>query len=79
MRVREIVESHGIIWIGPKPEHIRTMGDKIEAKAHRRALGLPLVPAPTARSRTSTKPGGSPPNRLPGHRSRPPRAAAGAA
>src|SRR5947209_18802961 len=27
----EIVESHNIIWIGPKPEHIRTMGDKIEA------------------------------------------------
>ena len=28
----EIVESHNIIWVGPKPEHIRTMGDKIEAK-----------------------------------------------
>ena len=24
--------AHGIIWIGPKPEHIRMMGDKIEAK-----------------------------------------------
>ena len=24
----EIVEAHGITWIGPKPEHIRTMGDK---------------------------------------------------
>ena len=31
-RFAEIVEAHGIIWIGPKPEHIRTMGDKIEAK-----------------------------------------------
>ena len=31
-RFAEIVESHNIIWIGPKPEHIRTMGDKIEAK-----------------------------------------------
>ena len=40
----EIVESHGIIWIGPKPEHIRTMGDKIEAKRTAAALGLPLVP-----------------------------------
>ncbi len=40
----EIVESHGIIWIGPKPEHIRTMGDKIEAKRTAGALGLPLVP-----------------------------------
>jgi len=40
----EIVEAHGIIWIGPKPEHIRTMGDKIEAKRTAGALGLPLVP-----------------------------------
>ena len=40
----EIVESHGIIWIGPKPEHIRTMGDKVEAKRSAGALGLPLVP-----------------------------------
>jgi len=40
----EIVEAHGIIWIGPKPEHIRTMGDKVEAKRTAGALGLPLVP-----------------------------------
>ena len=40
----EIVESHDIVWIGPKPEHIRTMGDKIEAKRSAGALGLPLVP-----------------------------------
>ncbi|MEO6360725.1 MAG: acetyl-CoA carboxylase biotin carboxylase subunit [Sphingomicrobium sp.] len=40
----EIVEHHGIIWIGPKPDHIRTMGDKIEAKRTAAALGLPLVP-----------------------------------
>ena len=40
----EIVESHNLIWIGPKPEHIRTMGDKIEAKATAAKLGLPLVP-----------------------------------
>jgi acetyl-CoA carboxylase, biotin carboxylase subunit len=40
----EIVESHGIKWIGPKPEHIRTMGDKVEAKRTAGALGLPLVP-----------------------------------
>jgi len=39
----EIVESHGITWIGPKPEHIRTMGDKIEAKRTAGAIGLPLV------------------------------------
>ena len=40
----EIVELHNIIWVGPKPEHIRTMGDKIEAKRTAAKLGLPLVP-----------------------------------
>jgi len=40
----EIIEAHGIIFVGPKPEHIRTMGDKIEAKRTAGALGLPLVP-----------------------------------
>jgi acetyl-CoA carboxylase biotin carboxylase subunit len=43
-RFAEIVESHGIVWIGPKPEHIRVMGDKIEAKRTAAKLGLPLVP-----------------------------------
>src|SRR5215217_462204 len=40
----EIVEAHNITWIGPKPEHIRTMGDKVEAKRTAGKLGLPLVP-----------------------------------
>ncbi len=40
----EIVEAHGITWIGPKPEHIRTMGDKVQAKRTAGALGMPLVP-----------------------------------
>ncbi|MEW4448344.1 acetyl-CoA carboxylase biotin carboxylase subunit [Qipengyuania sp. JC766] len=40
----EIVEAHEIKWIGPKPEHIRTMGDKVAAKKTAGALGLPLVP-----------------------------------
>jgi acetyl-CoA carboxylase biotin carboxylase subunit len=40
----EIIESHGIAFIGPKPEHIRTMGDKVEAKRTAGALGMPLVP-----------------------------------
>ncbi len=40
----EIVEAHDIAWIGPKPEHIRTMGDKVMAKRTAGALGLPLVP-----------------------------------
>jgi len=43
-RFAEIVEAHGIAWVGPKPEHIRTMGDKVEAKRTAGALGLPLVP-----------------------------------
>src|SRR3954451_17270916 len=46
-RFAEIVETHDIIWIGPKPEHIRTMGDKIEAKLTAARLGLPLVPGST--------------------------------
>jgi acetyl-CoA carboxylase, biotin carboxylase subunit len=40
----EIIESHGIAFIGPKPEHIRTMGDKVMAKKTAGALGMPLVP-----------------------------------
>ena len=40
----EIVEAHDIKWIGPKPEHIRTMGDKVAAKKSAGDLGLPLVP-----------------------------------
>jgi acetyl-CoA carboxylase biotin carboxylase subunit len=40
----EIVELHNIIWVGPKPEHIRVMGDKVEAKRTAAKLGLPLVP-----------------------------------
>ncbi|HEX8380950.1 MAG TPA: acetyl-CoA carboxylase biotin carboxylase subunit [Allosphingosinicella sp.] len=43
-RFAEIVELHNIIWIGPKPEHIRVMGDKVEAKRTAAKLGLPLVP-----------------------------------
>jgi acetyl-CoA carboxylase, biotin carboxylase subunit len=43
----EIIESHGIAFIGPKPEHIRTMGDKVMAKKTAGALGLPLVPGST--------------------------------
>jgi len=38
-RFAEIVESHDIAWVGPKPEHIRTMGDKVEAKRTADQLG----------------------------------------
>jgi acetyl-CoA carboxylase biotin carboxylase subunit len=43
-RFAEIVKAHGITFIGPEPEHIRVMGDKIAAKNAVRAAGLPLVP-----------------------------------
>jgi len=40
----EICESCGITFIGPKPEHIREMGDKIRAKETMDAAGLPGIP-----------------------------------
>jgi acetyl-CoA carboxylase, biotin carboxylase subunit len=43
-RFAEILEEHGITFIGPTSEHIRTMGDKIAAKATARRLGIPVVP-----------------------------------
>ncbi len=43
-RFAEICQGHGITFIGPKAEHIRIMGDKIEAKRTARALGIPCVP-----------------------------------
>jgi acetyl-CoA carboxylase biotin carboxylase subunit len=43
-RFAEIVEGHDITFIGPTPEHVRIMGDKIEAKATARRLGIPVVP-----------------------------------
>jgi acetyl-CoA carboxylase biotin carboxylase subunit len=39
-----MVEEHGFTFIGPTPEHIRMMGDKVQAKAEARRLGLPTVP-----------------------------------
>jgi len=43
-RFAEILEEHGITFIGPTSEHIRMMGDKIEAKRTARRLGIPVVP-----------------------------------
>ena len=40
----EILEEHKITFIGPSAEHIRTMGDKIEAKRTVKRLGIPVVP-----------------------------------
>jgi acetyl-CoA carboxylase biotin carboxylase subunit len=43
-RFAEILTEHGIKFIGPRAEHIRVMGDKIEAKRTAKELGLPVVP-----------------------------------
>ena len=43
-RFAEIVEAHGMTFIGPKPEHIRIMGDKITAKKTVLEAGIPCVP-----------------------------------
>ena len=43
-RFAEIVGAHGYTFIGPKPEHIRMMGDKITAKQAVMAAGIPVVP-----------------------------------
>ena len=40
----QIVEDHGLTFIGPSAEHIRQMGDKITAKETAKALGIPCVP-----------------------------------
>ncbi|HET9019696.1 MAG TPA: biotin carboxylase N-terminal domain-containing protein, partial [Acetobacteraceae bacterium] len=40
----DMVEAHGLTFIGPAPAHIRMMGDKIAAKAAMASLGVPLVP-----------------------------------
>src|ERR1700674_3056238 len=43
-RFAEILDEHNVHFIGPRPEHIRLMGDKIEAKRTARRLGIPVVP-----------------------------------
>jgi len=43
-RFADILDEHEITFIGPKAEHIRLMGDKIEAKRTAERLGLPCVP-----------------------------------
>lgn len=39
-----MVEEHGFTFIGPRPEHIEKMGDKVMAKKTVMELGLPVVP-----------------------------------
>ncbi|MBC7146523.1 MAG: acetyl-CoA carboxylase biotin carboxylase subunit [Thioclava marina] len=40
----QVLEDHGITFIGPSAEHIRLMGDKITAKETAKSLGIPVVP-----------------------------------
>ena len=48
----EVVLEHGFAFIGPKPDHIRVMGDKVRAKAAAKELGIRLCRAPRARCAT---------------------------
>src|SRR5215475_11989015 len=43
-RFAEILQEHNIHFIGPTSEHIRLMGDKIEAKRTAKRLSIPVVP-----------------------------------
>jgi acetyl-CoA carboxylase, biotin carboxylase subunit len=43
-RFAEILAEHNVHFIGPRPEHIRLMGDKIAAKHAAKQLGIPVVP-----------------------------------
>ncbi|MEA2788106.1 MAG: acetyl-CoA carboxylase, biotin carboxylase subunit [Acetobacteraceae bacterium] len=40
----EMVDAHGLTFIGPSADHIAMMGDKIAAKTAMAAVGIPLVP-----------------------------------
>jgi hypothetical protein len=74
----QILEDHGITFIGPSAEHIRIMGDKITAKDRCR-LGIPCVPGSEGGVRTWKRRRRSPPISAIRSSSRRPPAAAGAA
>jgi acetyl-CoA carboxylase biotin carboxylase subunit len=40
----EMVEEHGLVFIGPTAEHIQIMGDKVRAKEAAIEIGIPIVP-----------------------------------
>jgi len=50
-----IVEEHGFIFIGPKPEHIANMGNKISAKKTMVSANIPVVPGSTDEINTIEK------------------------
>ncbi len=43
-RFAEILAEHNVHFIGPRPEHIRLMGDKVAARRAAKDLGIPIVP-----------------------------------
>ncbi len=47
-----MVEEHGFVFIGPEPEHIGLMGDKVAAKDAAKSLGIPVVPGSDGASST---------------------------
>jgi len=49
-RFAAMVEEHGFTFIGPTPEHIAMMGDKVVAKRTAEELGIPVVPGSQALS-----------------------------
>ena len=55
-RFAEIVDAHGFTFIGPKPEHISMMGDKITAKQAVKAAGIPVVPGSDGALATRKRP-----------------------
>jgi acetyl-CoA carboxylase biotin carboxylase subunit len=58
----ERVENSGFVFIGPRAESIRMMGDKISAKAAMKKVGVPCVPGSKGRSPTTRRrSGGWPP------------------
>ena len=54
-RFADILDEHEIAFIGPKAEHIRIMGDKIEAKRTATRLGIPCVPGSQSALRDETQ------------------------
>src|SRR6202521_3139002 len=54
-RFAEILDEHNVHFIGPRPEHIRLMGDKIEAKRTAVELGIPIVPGSDGGIATDTE------------------------
>ena len=45
----------GLIWIGPSPEAIEALGDKVTARHVAEKVGAPLAPGPPDRSRAPTR------------------------